>query len=310
MLFANYREIPWLIKRFSITRLPSVSSFVTLRALPEGDPNRKAFAGFGDPIFNQKQLARAKAENRNRLVARSSLGMRLLVRGMRVAGDVNLDKREISTIRLENLNRLPDTAEEIINIADIMGADPEKDVFLGIQASERKIKTMDLSNRRVIAFASHALLPGDLDGLEQPAIALSSPSVTGDKEDGLLTMGEIFKLKLNADWIVLSACNTGAADGAGSEAVSGLGRAFFYAGTRAILASMWPVETISARQITTGLFRHYWEDKNLSRARAHQKSMLALIGGSGVKDTVTGKIIASYAHPFFWAPFIVVGDGG
>jgi CHAT domain-containing protein len=94
----------------------------------------------------------------------------------------------------------------------------------------------------VIAFASHALVPYDLDGLDQPAIALSAPSVTGDDEDGLLTMGEIMALKLNADWVVLSACNTAAAQGAGAEAVSGLGRAFFYAGTRAILASMY-VET-------------------------------------------------------------------
>ena len=76
-------------------------------------------------------------------------------------------------------------------------------------------------------------MPYDLDGLDQPAIALSAPSVTGDEDDGLLTMAEILDLKLNADWVVLSACNTGAAAGKGAEAISGLGRAFFYAGTRA-----------------------------------------------------------------------------
>ena len=86
-----------------------------------------------------------------------------------------------------------------------------QDIFLRKRASERQVKTMDLSNRRVISFATHALVPGDLDGLDQPAIALSAPSVTGDNEDGLLTMGEVLKLKLNADWVVLSACNTGAA---------------------------------------------------------------------------------------------------
>ena len=168
---------------------------------------------------------------------------------------------------------------------------------------------MNLSNRKVIAFASHALVPGDLDGLYQAAVALSSPSVTGDNEDGLLTMEEVLKLKLNADWIVLSACNTGAANGGGAEAVSGLGRAFFYAGTRSILASMWPVETTSAKMLTTGLFRYQKENKKLSRVRAYQRSMLALIDSPGLKDIKTGKIVASYAHPFFWAPFIVVGDG-
>ena len=117
------------------------------------------------------------------------------------------------------------------------------------------------------------------------------------------------KIKLNADWVVLSACNTGAADGAGVEAVSGLGRAFFYAGTRAVLVSMWPVETTSARKLTTGVFRYQKKDGSVSRARALQKSMLALINGPGLKDKVTDKIVASYAHPIFWPPFILVGDG-
>ena len=169
---------------------------------------------------------------------------------------------------------------------------------------------MDLSDRRVIAFATHALVAGDLDGLDQPALALSAPSISGDNEDGLLTMGEILKLKLNADWIVLSACNTGAAEGKGADAVSGLGRAFFYAGTRAILVSMWPVETTSARKLTTNLFRYQKEDKKLSRARALRKSVLELIDGPGFLDKTTGQVVASYAHPLFWAPFIIVGESG
>jgi CHAT domain-containing protein len=73
---------------------------------------------------------------------------------------------------------------------------------------------------------------------------------------------------------------------------------------------MWPVETTSARKLTTGLFRYQKEDNYLSRARALQKSALALIDGPGLKDDVTGKIAASYAHPLFWAPFIVVGEAG
>jgi CHAT domain-containing protein len=208
------------------------------------------------------------------------------------------------------LNRLPDTSDEILSIAEALDANPQQDVFVGHRDSEQKIKTMDLSDRRVIAFATHALVPGDLDGLDQPALALCSPEVTGENEDGLLTLGEILKLKLNADWVVLSACNTGAADGAGAEAVSGLGRAFFYAGTRAILVSMWPVETTSARQLTSRLFAYQKQDKTLSRAGALRQSILALIDGAGMKNPVSGKIAASYAHPFFWAPFIIVGDSG
>jgi CHAT domain-containing protein len=309
-LFSNYRKVPWLIRKFSITRLPSASSFVTLRILPKGDPLRRAFVGFGDPVFNSDQLAQMKKEKAGQKLILSSEAGSLHVRGIRITETGNLDSEKIGSCQLDSLNRLPDTAEEIKSIAEALNADLTKDIFIGEKASEHQVKTMDLSNRRVIAFASHALVPGDLDGLDQPALALSSPSVTGENEDGLLTMGEILKLKLNADWVVLSACNTGAADGAGAEAASGLGRAFFYAGTRAILVSLWPVETTSARNLTTGLFRFQKEDKKISRARALRKSMLELIDGPGLKDNDTGKIVASYAHPLFWAPFIVVGESG
>jgi CHAT domain-containing protein len=308
-LFANYRKIPWLIRKASITRQPSVSSFVTLRALPEGNPGRKALVGFGDPIYNPAQLTRQETQKGEQTTKLASRGGQLHVRGIRVSEKGDLDSAQISSLKLEHLNRLPDTAEEIKSIARAIGADPDRDIFLGRRASEQTVKTMDLSDRQVIVFASHALVPGDLDGLDQPALALSAPSVTGGIDDGLLTMGEVLKLKLNADWVVLSACNTGAADGAGAEAVSGLGRAFFYAGTRAMLVSMWPVETTSAKKLTTEIFRYQTEDKTLSRARAHQKSMLKLIDDPGLKDNSTGKIVASYAHPFFWAPFVIVGEG-
>ena len=104
---------------------------------------------------------------------------------------------------------------------------------LGKDANEEAVKTMDLSGFKVMAFATHGLVPGELNGLTQPALALSAPAVAGVGGDGLLTMEEILTLKLDADWVVLSACNTGAGAGAGAEAASGLGRAFFYAGTRA-----------------------------------------------------------------------------
>jgi CHAT domain-containing protein len=103
---------------------------------------------------------------------------------------------------------------------------------------------------------------------------------------------------------VLSACNTGAGEGAGGEAVSGLGRAFFFAGARALLVSNWPVETASARLLTTGLFRRQAERADLSRAEALRQTMLDLMNGR--EGDGPG---FSYAHPMFWAPFSLVGDG-
>ena len=153
-------------------------------------------------------------------------------------------------------------------------------------------------------------MPGDLDGLNQPALALSNPKLGKSTEDGLLTMGEILSLRLDADWVVLSACNTASGNGAGAEAFSGLGRAFFYAGTRALLLSNWPVETTSAKALTTDLFKRQSENPNLTRAQALRQAMLGLIDGNGFVDTKSGKIVFSYAHPIFWAPFSLVGDGG
>ena len=311
LLFSKYRHVPWLIRKASITMLPSVSSLITLRNLTPGDPRRKAFAGFGDPVFNQEQLAQSPDRKDIRgtvsLASRGAASVR--VRGIRITDKGRLDSHNITTAQLGKLNRLPDTAEEIKSVAQAVGADAGRDVFLGKDASKRRVKTMDLSDRKIISFATHALVPGDLDGLDQPALALSAPSVTGDNDDGLLTMGEIMKLKLNADWVVLSACNTAAAEGTGAEALSGLGRAFFYAGTRAILASMYPVETTAAQKLITSLFQYQKEDKKISRARALQKSMQKLIDGPGMIDRESGKIVASYAHPLFWAPFVLVGDG-
>ncbi|MCX5855084.1 MAG: CHAT domain-containing protein [Deltaproteobacteria bacterium] len=305
-LFAFYRQVPWLIRKASITMLPSVSSLIPLRTYAAGEKTRKSFIGFGDPVFRPDQLARLKTEMP---VDGRSHGTNIKVRGIRLTAKGDLDDGKIVSTHLENLNRLPDTAEEIETIARVLGADPERDVFLREKSSKRVVKSMNLSDRRIIAFATHALVPGDLDGLDQPALALSAPGITGDQEDGLLTMAEIMKLKLDADWVILSACNTGAADGAGAEAISGLGRAFFYAGTRAILASMYPVETTSAKKLVTQLFELQKKDRTLTRARALQESMLELINSPGLIDENSGKIVASYAHPLFWAPFVLVGDG-
>ena len=160
-------------------------------------------------------------------------------------------------------------------------------------------------------FATHGLVPGDLDGLHQPALALTLRQVAGPEAgDGLLTMGDILSMRLDADWVVLSACNTAAANGQGAEAMSGLGRAFFYAGARALLVTYWPVETGSARSLTTDLFARQAANPSLSRARALQETMLAMIDGPGAIDPATHASAFSYAHPLFWAPFGLVGDGG
>ena len=208
-----------------------------------------------------------------------------------------------------SLPALPETADEVRAIAKSMGGQAMREVYLGRQASEEQVKRMQLDDRRVIVFATHGLVAGDLDGLEEPALALSSPTAVGGADDGLLTMGEVLGLKLNADWVVLSACNTAAANGRGAEAISGLGRAFFYAGARALLVSNWPVETTSASSLTSSLFALQAKKPTLSRADALRIAQQTLVRSGGFRDQA-GKLVFSYAHPIFWAPFTLVGDGG
>ena len=310
-IFSNYRQVPWLIRSHAVTMLPSVASLTTLRALPFGDPSRRAFIGFGDPYFSKEQAALA-AQERATLASASETRARdvlvLTTRAMPIT--FRSSPQAFDSSQLAKLPRLPDTAEEIRSLATAMNADPTRDVFLGARANEKAVKTLELANYRVVAFATHGLVPGDLDGLTQPALALSAPEVAGVDGDGLLTMDEILGLRLNADWVVLSACNTASGQGAGSDAVSGLGRAFFYAGARALLVSNWPVETTSARTLTTDLFRRQQGSAGVSRAQALQQTMNWLIDAGERVDAGSGKVIFSYAHPIFWAPFMLIGDGG
>src|SRR6201999_4251055 len=192
---------------------------------------------------------------------------------------------------------LPDTAEELRSIALALHADPTRVLNLGKAANEETVKTADLSKYRIIVFATHGLVPGDLSGLHEPALALTAPEVAGVPGDGLLTMSEILALKLDADWVVLSACNTGAGSGASAEAASGLGRAFFYAGTRAILVTNWSVHSASARALVTGLFRRQAANPALGRGEALRQAMMA-VADDGFKDD-GGKTLFSYAHPLF-----------
>ena len=303
-LFANHRSVPWLVRTHAVTMLPAVASLRTLRGLPPAPAGRKAYVGFGDPYFSAAQASARPTETM------TVAGRAVETRGLPVRLRAAPRTSDLDSAELARLPRLPDTADEIKSTALALGADPTRDVFLGSRASEEAVKGVDLSGYKVLAFATHGLVPGDLDGLREPALALSAPSVVGGSEDGLLTMGEIMGLKLDADWVVLSACNTGTGSGAGAEAVSGLGRAFFYAGTRALLVSNWPVESTSAKTLITDLFKRQAANDNLARAEALRQAMIGLMDGPGFVDQKTGQTVYSYAHPIFWAPFSLVGDGG
>ena len=196
---------------------------------------------------------------------------------------------------------LPDTQAEIVRIAEIMHADPESDLLTGAQASEKSIRDTDLTRYRVLNFATHAILAGDLKGLDEPALILAIPANALPENDGLLKASEIATLKLDADLVILSACNTAASDGTpGAEGLSGLANAFFYAGARNLVVTHWEIPSAPAVEIATGMIAAHEQEGRPDWSKALQASILAMIDEGPTE----------FAHPANWGAHMVVGAEG
>ena len=301
-LFSVYRAVPWLARTHDVSMVPSAAALRTLRLVAKAAVKRDSLVGFGDPVFNSAQATEIADAAPGKAANVATRGLPIKMRA--AARTSSLDSAEIG-----QLPRLPDTADELKAIATALEADPAKVLHLGKGANERVVKELDLARYRVVVFATHGLVAGELNGLTQPALALTAPDVADIDGDGLLTVEEILQLRLNADWVVLSACNTGAGAGAGAEAASGLGRAFFYAGTRALLLTNWSVHSASARILVSELFKRQGSGASMTRAEALRQASMALVDGPGYADE-SGKTLFTYAHPMFWAPYSILGDGG
>ena len=218
------------------------------------------------------------------------------------SGAQDLEQELPDTAKLYHaIPALPETRDELQELARALKADPQRDLVLGAQATRESVlkanQSGQLAQRKVLAFATHGLMAGDLPRLTQPALAMAAD---GSEKDNalapLLTLEDVLGLKLNADWVVLSACNTAAADGRAEEALSGLARGFFYAGTRSLLVTHWAVESDSAKELTTRTFAHFMGHAQAPKADSLREAMLQVMAD------------ARYGHPAFWAPYVLVGD--
>jgi CHAT domain-containing protein len=197
---------------------------------------------------------------------------------------------------------LPETEEAVGRIKTILKAPASsRPLQLRQNASRSKVLSLNqagkLSEYRYVIFSCHGILPGEIDQISQPAIVLSNPDPTTGS-NGFLTMADVFSLKLNAQLVTLSACNTGRGKIEKGQGVRGLTRAFMYAGTPAISVTLWSVESQSAMHLSAGLYSHLSKGKN--KAEALRQIKLKMINGQ------TGEL---YRHPFFWAPVVIFGDG-
>ncbi len=268
---ADMAQADWLVRHHAISVIPSVQSLRLTTLARQTARADKPFLGFADPVFGDGPATP------DQQVA----GLDVTRAAMRGA-----------------LAPLPETATEVRAVARAVGAN-DTHVRAQATASEAQLKSESLSDYRVLYFATHGLVAGDMvtadQELAEPALALTA----GQGQDGLLTASEIASLRLNADWVVLSACNTAVGDEPGAEALSGLAQAFTYAGARALMVSHWPVESQSAVALMTDLFARRAADPHLSAARAQQQAILSMI------DTPQRP---EWSHPAYWAPFILVGN--
>lgn len=274
------RKTSWLIASHAVTTLPDVASLAAIKredAL-EQRPLNPNFAGFGAPLLgSSSSVPRPRSVGTADTYFRGALA-------------------DVEAVR--NLPPLPQTGHELRALA--ASVEGTSTLFLGEDATELSVKRTTLSSYSIVAFATHGLVSGELKGLAEPALVLTPPEVATVEDDGLLTASEVAGLELSADWVLLSACNTAASDGRpDAEGLSGLARAFLYAGARSILVSHWPVRDDAAARLTTETFSRIAATEGLSKAQALRQSMLALMADD--RDY-------TFAHPSAWAPFVIVGD--
>jgi CHAT domain-containing protein/tetratricopeptide (TPR) repeat protein len=279
------KDQAWLVRSYAITILPTVASLKILRGTSGTSSAANPMIAFADPVFSKQ--ARAQASQQTAMRSITSF----------------YDGTQVDVGRLgEYLPQLPGTRAEVQAIAKTLKVDPS-DIKLGLNATVTAVKQAKLDQYRIVYFATHGLISGELERFAQsraePALVLTIPDKPTDFDDGLLQATEVAKLKLNADWVVLSACNTAAEETPGAEALSGLARAFFYAGARSLIVSNWAIDDESTAQSMLKTFQASTSNAKLTHAEALRLAMLEMIDNA--KND-------GQADPRLWAPFVVVGE--
>ncbi len=272
----DYSGVAWLAKRVAIANPPSVRAFLELRALARRPSAPEPLLALANPDF----------------AGGAGNGLGALAGACRTEGAV-------PSALIRALAPLPETADEVRRVATTLKAGSDS-LLLGANATAANLRARQLDRYRVLYFATHGLLPGELRCQAQPGLAMSAPPAdVGDPAiDGLLESGEIASLHLNADLVVLSACNTAASgDRLGGESLSGLAEAFFFAGARNLLVTHWQVPSQQTVALTTGMFERLGGDLKRGIAAALRDSQMALAGAPAT------------SHPFFWGAFVLQGDG-
>lgn len=308
----RYRDVAWLGKRQASSVLPSVAGLISRQRKFEKKMGGNSYGGFGNPLLDGdiedelQRFAAARAQRRQRCdfppeterlksIAKVQKNLTSVLRG---------GQSDITGIN--SLPPLPDTADEICTAAMVFGKD-NSIVNIGGNFNEARLRELDRSGEMrkfsVLHFATHGLMAYDTEKIVgtrgEPALVLTPPKSPSESDDGLLTASEISSMRLAARWVVLSACNTVAAEQGETEVLSGLAKAFFFAGVQSLLASHWAVDSFASKLLVTDMLSKQLVLDRGARAQALRGAMLRLINRAD----------QAASHPATWAPFVVVESG-
>lgn len=290
---AVLERTPWLADRYALSSLPAVSVLRALRRQPAGGGSVN-FIGYGAPVLDGPDKAGRGAETMFTVFAPAG------------PDGVALANPQV----LRALSPLPGTATELSAMARTLKAGP-REIHLGAQATEASVRADPAIRRaRILAFATHGVLPGELRGFDEPGLVFTPPAKPSPQDDGLLAASEVARMTLSADWVILSACNTASTDGTpGADSLSSLSRSFLYAGASALLASHWRVADDSTAALTVETLALRQGNAGLSRAEALKAAMNAVRTGKRADGSAVPGWTDAWAHPGAWAPFTVISNG-
>mgnify|MGYP001609960162 FL=1 len=289
----DYRDSLYTGDRWKITYTQSATVLSLNRLLKPSNAPNPLFA-IGNPIYHKEDpryIAYKQGKTQETLIAKNPV--QYAYRGITIIPKA--DKTEGGKIKWEEVEYAPllETEKEVKSIAKLFNIEAKPpDVLLNINANETNFRKTNLKDYRYIHFATHADLPGKVQGIKEPFIILGQVE-NETKDDGFLTMSEVLDLKLDADLVVLSACVTGKGKIMEGEGVSNFARAFHHAGARSVLVSLWEVASNETVEYMESFYRHIKQGKTKSEALTLARK----------------EIKSKYPNPFFWAPFILHGEG-
>lgn len=298
------RDVAWLARKNAVTVLPSVASLGALRhGGAKSQAQKPTMIAFANPTLDgngKDPILSTIAHYRQSCDLPPSKEEALL----ETIADFATAGAEETIEQVKQFAPIPRTATQVCAIAK----DPAfagSVVYLGSEATEGHLHKLngdnELAKYSIVQFATHGVMAGQVRGVDEPGLILTpsdNPSAADASDDGYLTASEVTELKLDADWVILSACNTAAGGEKGGEALSGLARAFLYAQARALLVSHWSVYERAAVKLVTGAVHHQNAD-GAGRSEAMRRAMVDILDQGTEAET----------HPAFWAPFVVVGEG-